>query len=224
MEPPPGDLVDVISSPIVRLEVGRGGYYTIRRETLAKFKYFRTLMLINPALAPKISIDANQDVFHHIVAYLRRGTYPLVIDAEGRHDISTYLAILEEAKHFELDRLAAWIEEGGFAEAAKIECTATIRHEADLDQVSRVNLNPTVTGHGKVISNISQERFVAWGKRFIYQCPRGLHDGDRAGCGRKCKNVLGNALPTYNEIPTLRLVEVKKDLVIDPHLCRDPDW
>lgn len=216
---------DMVSNPTVRLEVGRGAHYTIKRETLSRFRYFRTLILINPALAPKISVDANQDVFHHIMAYLRRGTYPLAVNAQGLHHVPTYLAILAEARHFELDRLARWIEEGRFAEAARVECTTTIRYETDVDQADNGNvMTATITEQGKVVSNISREFFPAWGKRLVYRCPRGLHNEDRTWCGRKCNNALGDAPPTYDEIPALRLLEVKKDLVIDPRLCRDPDW
>lgn len=213
---------DIVSSPIVRLEVGRGAYYTIKRETLLGFKYFRALLLISPALAPKISVDANQDVFSHIIAYLRRGAFPMIIDAQGRHDVPTYLAILEEARHFELDRLALWVEEGRFAEAAKIECITTIRPETDVDY--KDFMTTTITEDGKVVSIISREFFPAWGKRLVYRCPRGLHNGDRAGCGRKCNNALGDASPSYEEILTLRLLEMKTNLVVDPRLCRDPNW
>lgn len=225
MESPLEDMHDIVSSPIVRLEAGRLASYSIRREYLLRFRYFRALMLINPALAPKISVDADQHVFHHIVAYLRRGTFPLIMDAQGHHDISTYLAILEEARHFELDRLARWIEEGRFAAAAKIESTTTTRQETVVEKVNDTCLMMTTTlDDGKIVSNISRELYPAWGKRLVYQCPRGLHNGDRTGCGRKCNNALGGQPPSYDEVPTLRLLEVKKDLVIDPRLCRDPDW
>lgn len=94
-----------------------------------------------------------------------------------------------------------------------------------MDQANHVRLMAiTITEDGKVVSNISHECFPAWGKRLVYRCPRGLHNGDRTGCGRKCNNALGDAPPSYDEVPTARLLEVKKNLIIDPRLCRDPEW
>ncbi|MBE3041622.1 hypothetical protein IMZ48_03385 [Candidatus Bathyarchaeota archaeon] len=217
---------------IVYLKVGQTTY-SIQHETLFKFEYFND---ITPPCDILI-LDANEEVFPHIIAYLRRGTYPLVIDAKGRHDIPTYLAILEEAKCLQLKRLAEWLEKGRYVEAARVECTTTILEEGDLGtcklgrtealETAITSDNPTsddTTSDNTIKSTISEECFPAWGKKLVYRCPREKHNGNRVGCGRKCYNALGGEAGNYDEAPMFRVVEVKKELVVDPKLCRDEKW
>lgn len=206
----------------IYLEVGRTTY-SIKRETLAKFEFFRKLMLT--PLSNMFNIDANQEVFPHIIAYLRRGTYPLAIDAEGRHDIPTYLAILEEARYFKLERLSDWIEKGLYEEAAKTTSTTTLRPETEFGIVGYpTSVKAAITPGGKITSTISKEFFPGWGKKLVYHCPRDKHNGKREECGKQCHNALGGKPAGFDEVPMLRLLEVKKKLVIDPQLCRDKEW
>ena len=197
----------------IKLGVGQTTY-RIRRETLAKFNFFRNFTA-TPSSNTFNLVDVNEEVFPHIIAYLRRGTYPLAIDGKGRHDIPTYLALIEEAKYFQLDRLTKWLENGRYADAAKIQCSTWLKEET--------TVSATIMQDGKIVSSISKGYFPVRGKRLVYRCPRGIHL-EEEGCGRKCFGARGDEDPMYDKVPTLSLLEVKKELVVDPKLCRDEEW
>ena len=59
-----------------------------------------------------IFVDSNPSVFCHVLSYLRRGVFPLAFDARtGGHDVALYIALLPEARYFQVPMLQRWLED-----------------------------------------------------------------------------------------------------------------
>ena len=69
-------------------------------------------------------IDADAELFEHILRYLRRGVLPVFYDSVKGHDHTLYLALLEEAKYFQVPRLVNWLRGKGYLQAIKIRYSA----------------------------------------------------------------------------------------------------
>ncbi|KAF4628219.1 hypothetical protein G7Y89_g9933 [Cudoniella acicularis] len=55
-------------------------------------------------------IDADPELFEHILRYLRRGVLPIFYDRVKGHNYSLYLALLGKAKYFQILRLENWLK------------------------------------------------------------------------------------------------------------------
>ncbi|RAL06902.1 uncharacterized protein BO97DRAFT_447229 [Aspergillus homomorphus CBS 101889] len=65
-------------------------------------------------------IDADPDLFEHLLRYLRRGIFPIFYDRQKGHDYPKYFALLEEAKYFGIGELVTWLENGTYLRAVDI--------------------------------------------------------------------------------------------------------
>jgi len=74
------------------------------------------------SITPSLYIDADPDLFTHILKYLRRGVFPLSYSAEpGRgHDHKLYMDLLGEARHFRLPMLEHWLSQKLYLRAVEV--------------------------------------------------------------------------------------------------------
>lgn len=70
-------------------------------------------------------IDANPDLFQHILEYLRRKFMPLCWDHEKGRDLAMYKALLQEAEYYGIPSLSRWLREGRYMEAVSISTSIT---------------------------------------------------------------------------------------------------
>lgn len=59
-----------------------------------------------------VFVDADPDIFAHIIRYLRRGVFPLAFDEKsGGHNCKLYVDLLPEARYFQIPLLEKWLED-----------------------------------------------------------------------------------------------------------------
>lgn len=106
----------LVLDSVVHLVIGGEGRVQTTVSTLVgKSTYFRRY-LVSRSL-PKASdgmlicfVDANPRVFEHILEYLRRGTFPLLLTSSNDFDYPMYARLHDNAVFFGIDTLAWWID------------------------------------------------------------------------------------------------------------------
>lgn len=112
----------------IELQVGERNFVT-SKASLNQSGFFSALLARwehNASSDGSYFIDADGNLFEHVLHYLRRGVFPLFYSKEKGHDYAMYSAILQEAKYFQIVRLAQWIEEKNYLEAVKLEVTTSV--------------------------------------------------------------------------------------------------
>ena len=99
-----------------------GKVFSTTRSTLTKSPFFRRHLSdpANYSTDGDITVQADPELFGHILNYLEEGAYPIILRTNGTHDIAKYVACLKEARYFHLERLADWLERARYAEAVKL--------------------------------------------------------------------------------------------------------
>ncbi|KAI9773729.1 MAG: hypothetical protein M1839_002027 [Geoglossum umbratile] len=98
----------------VIIQVGDRRFTTTERTMIEESPFFESLLSERWDSAQadgSYFIDADPGLFEHILRYLRRAVLPVFYDKLKGHDHALYLALLEEAKYFQIARLAKWLEE-----------------------------------------------------------------------------------------------------------------
>ena len=155
-------------------------------------------------------IDADPDLFEHILRYCRRGIFPLFYDCTFGHNYTLYFQLLQEARYFGIDGLREWLEEEKYLKAVKI-----VRSVKSLD-------GPEIQTREARLANIEQQYFPHWATRKVFVCPRGLgqHRGNPGLCGKKCAQVQGDEEAIYEDESFLvEMVVVENKLVFDMQQC-----
>ncbi|KAJ0168816.1 hypothetical protein CTA2_10794 [Colletotrichum tanaceti] len=107
----------------VKLEVG-GRRFVTSFEILEKSPWFRQLFSIdfrNWYCDGVFHIENDGDLFAHILRYLRTDLYPLFWDTRNGFDYATYSMIMQQAHHYMLYDLEAWIAARKFHEVVEIQ-------------------------------------------------------------------------------------------------------
>ena len=195
---------------IITLQVGERRF-TTRKETLKGGSGFFSALLSgrwdNVQPDGSYFIDADGDLFKHILEYLRRGVPPIFYDRSKGHDHALYLRLLAEARYFQIDSLREWLEKKQYLEVLKIEHqTREVESSYLMDQ--------------QYGSDIDVEYYPSWGTKKVYVCPRGIevHRGLPGSCGRACMNARDGE-DVYDEEPVLRTLIVKKRTILDSKKC-----
>lgn len=133
---------------------------------------------------------------------------PVFYDEAKGHDYALYVAVLEQARFFGVEALRAWLEGQKYLQAVKVE------------RVGRV-LGGVEDVYGSTGGNVGVEHHVTWKTEKVYVCPRGIfkHRGNKAGCGRQCRNAQGDADDEYEDEVLLKVLEVRKVTTLDPDMC-----
>ncbi|KAK6227306.1 hypothetical protein QIS74_00861 [Colletotrichum tabaci] len=107
----------------VKLEVG-GRRFVTSFEILEKSPWFRQLFSIdfrNWYCDGVFHIENDGDLFAHILRYLRTDLYPLFWDARNGFDYAMYSMIMQQAHHYMLYDLEAWIAARKFHEVVETQ-------------------------------------------------------------------------------------------------------
>ncbi len=155
-------------------------------------------------------VDADGELFQDILRYLRRGVPPVYYSPDRGHDYPRYLANLEEARYFQIDRLVKWLTEKTYLKVYQIEYSVEVVIGTDtLDRV--------------VSSNEEVEYHPAWDTEKVYVCPRGIpvHKGNPRACGRQCMNARGDAEAEYSSEKVLKMAVIRKKTIFNQDLCLD---
>lgn len=195
----------------ITLQVGERRFVTTRETLVDESGFFASLLSgqwNDKQEDGSYFIDADSGLFEHVLRYLRRGVFPVFYDKIKGHDHHLYLALLEEAKFFQIMQLEEWLEKKQYLHALKIKYSATeVEGTQDL-QIPRS-------------TDMDLNFYPAWGTRKVYICPQGfyVHRGKPHACGRDCKKAQGDADDTYEEEPVLRVLVLEKQIVFDVHAC-----
>ncbi|RDW75326.1 hypothetical protein BP6252_06468 [Coleophoma cylindrospora] len=160
-----------------------GSEFTIARNTLINGSgFFKDLLTSDPDdFETDFNIDADATLFPAILAFLRRGIFPIYYDKDAGHDHIRYHALLQEAKYFRIPQLENWLREKRYLKAVTMQYTFDWTDEFATIQSfnsSQISCHPTVR------------------EKQVYVCPRGIevHRGKPAACGRQCRNARGAAV------------------------------
>jgi phytoene desaturase (3,4-didehydrolycopene-forming) len=195
----------------ITLQVGGRRYTTFRSTLTDGSNYFARLFSAEwqrPQADGSYLIDADEELFLHILRYLRSGALPIFYNNSTGHDYGMYLALLGEAQFFQIDRLRDWLRNKEYEKAVKIEYSA---EECEGFQ----QLAKTCYSHLQV------EYHPTWITKKVYICPRGIfvHRGRPSACGMACKKAQGDAEKEFEEEHELRTMVISKKTILDCGLC-----
>ena len=213
--PSPNAGVLIPSAPtdnkIITLQVG-DKHFTTRSNTLTQNSHFFA-SLLSGNLGDKQAdvsyfIDSDPEIFNHILRYLRSGVFPIFYHKDTGHEYGTYVAMLEQAKFFGIEKLQERIGKKDYLRAVRVERFAQV-----LDSVGYM--------FGTTNADTKIEYHPQWKTEKVYVCPRGIdvHKGKPLACGRQCKYAQGDAKDEYVDEQKLNVVEVRSKVVFDEDLC-----
>jgi hypothetical protein len=147
-------------------------------------------------------IDADPDLFSHILRYLRRGVLPLFYDNAKGHDHALYIALLEEAKYFQISRLEKWLRDKEYLQAVETRSWVD-----ELEGLHWIDVKS---------SQEVGEYAPRWVTERVYLCPRRIdvHRGNQGKCGRACANARGDGEDEFEDEEVLKTVVVRKQIVV----------
>jgi len=196
---------------IITLQVG-DRRFTTRSHTLTKESRFFT-SLLSGKWGDKHSdgsyfIDSDPAVFEHVLRYLRSGVLPLYYQKDAGHDYGLYIAVLEQADFFGIERLQEWIKEKQYLEAVKIQRSARVLESA-------IDLCETTSADEEVEYHYLRKT------EKVFVCPRGIHihRGKPQSCGRQCRNAQSDTADVYVDEEVLKMVERREKVIFDHELC-----
>lgn len=197
---------------VISLQVGERRFVTLKSTLVEKSSFFRALLAEEwrGSRSPDGSyfVDADPDLFVHILRYLRRGVFPLFYKATHGFDFGLYQALQEEASYFGIEDLHIWIRDRKYAQVVRVQYFVD---EAAGAGVSAIGQLPTLDGTS------DRSYYPAWGTEKVYQCPRNIdvHMGNPSACGRACERARGDERYTYIDRDILRTVIITKRTTID---------
>jgi len=192
----------------INLQVGERRFVTVAETLTQESRFFAALLSgrwDNAQADGSYFIDADPELFEHILRYLRRSVLPIFYDRVKGHNYSLYVALLEEAKYFQIPRLEDWLKRKGYLEAIKIKYSGDVREGTHFDTET-------------LATDEQVEYHPTWQTMKVYICPRGIsgHRGNRNACGRQCRNAQGDEETAYEDEQILTTLVIRKRLVFDP--------
>ena len=159
-------------------------------------------------------IDADPDLFAHILRYLRRGMLPIFYSKTDGFDHALYDALQAEAEYFVIDGLCKWIKDKGYLNA--------VTNWYSVEEVKGEGVG--MRYDAAVGGDTERSYHPSWGTENVYQCPRGIatHHGYPRRCGRDCNRAKGDAEDEYVEEDVLRTLIVTKRVAFN-HVSRGSD-
>lgn len=196
----------------ITLQVGERRFITMAKTMTQESAFFAALLSgrwDNAETDGSYFIDADPDLFEHILRYLRRGVLPIFYDNVKGHNHALYLALLEEAKYFQISRLEHWLKGKRFLQAIKIRYSA--------DELEGTSWSETRSTDECV------EYHPRWQTRKVYICPRGIfvHRGNPSACGRQCMNAQSDAGNVYENEQVLTTLVIRKQTFVDQAICAE---
>lgn len=204
----------------VKIHVGERHFIAFRDTLTGESAYFKARLSERWNDREKdgsFFIDANPDMFDHILNYLRSGIFPLFFDAGTQSfDYGKYAALLGEARYFGIHRLEDWISKARFHDAVRIETITTMVPDVEAEGGTH-----RVSAGADTKTDVSTN----WGTRRVYVCPRDIdvHRGYRRKCGQACEKARtrdGVGID-FEEESVLRAAVTSRRLIFDPTACFD---
>ncbi|KAL3487326.1 hypothetical protein BJX62DRAFT_9203 [Aspergillus germanicus] len=178
-------------SDTIPLQVGERYFTTTRSTLVEESAYFDSLLLGRWDTAREDGsyfVDADPDLFVHILRYLRRGVLPIFYDLQKGHDEALYDALLKEANFLGIAQLESYLENRTYLERVAVSRWVDVPEPA-YNVVSTVDLDVNVVYH------------VQWVEEKVYLCPRRIncHNRPPGSCGRDCMKAKGDKPDEYEE-------------------------
>ncbi|KAI1095504.1 BTB/POZ protein [Rostrohypoxylon terebratum] len=219
-------LLDTAFSPFtanessrVTLQVGERRFTAFRDTLISESAYFRARLSGRWNDADEDGayfIDADPDIFEHILRYLRSNNFPVFFDASTlTFDHAKYISLLGGARYFGISKLEEWIEHEQYLDVVQIQTSAI--QIPDVDAQGIECLARTTTANNRV------DIKTAWDTEQVYVCPRGIfvHRGDRDKCGQACEKARareGGGVE-FEQDPVLRAVVIKTKISFNLAAC-----
>jgi BTB/POZ domain-containing protein KCTD9 len=205
---------------IVALQVGEQGFTTISTTLTSEGQYFKDLMAgkKGPAQADgSWFIDANPEVFEHLLEYMRTKVYPLFWDEVKGFDRSLYSRLAYAARSFDIESLRLWIDNREYQDLIRVETTCRMVQQDVPAHVNEIKVHEYV---GSAASSV--ELIPSAGIRKIYLCPRRIpvHKGRPDQCGRACIAEQGDDDDEFEDQPVVRTFIVKKEVTLLLERCK----
>jgi BTB/POZ domain-containing protein KCTD9 len=151
-------------------------------------------------------VDADADLFKHILHYLRRGILPFFYDRMNGHNYALYNMLLEEARFFGIDRLEKWLSEKNYLEVVKV-----VHSVVETDNLNM--LATPVNGDVEIVVH------PMWKKKIVYYCPDAFRFHKKPNdCSDHCfsrTTFTGQYVGEQQLIMTV----IKKQTIFDHQLC-----
>ncbi|KAK4182379.1 hypothetical protein QBC35DRAFT_510080 [Podospora australis] len=112
-------------------------------------QYFSRLFQTTHSNNAGIFIDSDPSLFHHVLQYLRRGTFPLSYDQKRGHNYKLYADLLSEARFFQLPKLECWLADQLFLRCVTI---STVWSSAFKDDRIKTGFQTTSVWGSNVVS------------------------------------------------------------------------
>lgn len=170
---------ETAASERIALLIGEKQFTTTRTTILPSAVLTRlTTLQAPPVEGTPYFIDADPDLFTHILRYLRTGMYPLFYDADRGHDEPQYLALLNQAKFYEISKLEDWLASKSYFDVAQRRTWAKTMLLCGEGQIEHLEELTHLKNEVLTILEVEESR----GKCF--RCPKSnwRHDGKRASC------------------------------------------
>ncbi|KAM0159752.1 hypothetical protein ACHAQE_004798 [Botrytis cinerea] len=196
----------------ITLQVGERRFVTTMNTMTGESPFFAALLSgrwdSNEQADGSYFIDADPDLFEHILRYLRRSVLPIFYDPIKGHDHALYLALLGEARYFQITRLENYLKNEIYLSAVKT-CSSVEELEGFWSETQS--------------TDESVEYYPRWDTKKVYICPRGIgvHRGNSSACGRQCESVRGDSEYIYEDEPVLKTLVIRKQLVVDQTACME---
>ncbi|KAL8676833.1 MAG: hypothetical protein Q9186_006683 [Xanthomendoza sp. 1 TL-2023] len=210
--PPASPLPQPTSSAPIVLQVGEQSFY-VDRNTLLRSRYLESITSgrwdHNKQPNGTFFIDADPEVFKHILRFLRHDVYPLCYDKCKGHDVAMYSAIQKLANYLLVEDVVEWLSKQEYLKAVKIETSARVVDDGE------DGLNGTLRE-----SNVEVRYHPGWRTVKKYVCPRGIgsHYDRPWRCGKDCKRAQGDADDEYEDVMVLSTLVLTEKVVVDQRL------
>jgi BTB/POZ domain-containing protein KCTD9 len=207
---------------LITLQVGEQCFVTTS-ETLKESGFFSALLSgrwDNAQADGSYFIDADAGIFKHVLLYLRRGILPVFYDNAKGHDHALYLALLEEAKYFQIPRLEKWIEDKTYLEAVKIKYSMTELDSANpvaetISTDTETELHPFY-----ITKKLGSCRNYIPSHRCLFGSPE-QQNISRFECARECWGGQYTEDTSFGDKQFLKLLLIRKTVVFDLDICRE---
>lgn len=198
---------DLAGDGPITLQVGERRFVTNPTTLTGESPYFARMLSAQWRRAQadgSYFVDADGDLFAHILRYLRSGTLPFFYEKSRGHDYSKYHMLLAEAEYFGIEGLKDWLKNN------KYEYALTVHHYVrtvrDIDDL-----------HKTRTADCELEYHPTWKTRKVYICPQKIddHRGDPSACTRRCKKIQGDAADEYEEEEYPEILVIQRSISLD---------
>ena len=212
---------ETAASDRVTLLVGERTFNTSLTTIAPSAVLTRLTTLHSPSEGPYF-IDADPDLFAHVLRYLRTGIFPVFYSAGGGHDEPMYHALLSQAKFYDIPKLEDWLISKSYLESVRMRTwakTITLCGEVQIDHLEELThlSNETLT-----VLRVQQTQ------KKCHRCPQSnwRHNGKREACMKAGCVPLGRhpMIETYEVIMRVLTIDYVVNAVeISPNLLAPHD-